>query len=170
MKDGDVHRRRRSTAAAAAATCCRRCCFRPTICCPHQHTKETHPHVHTPPGAFAIKPKKARLLVDYNDQRVSSAASGQPASDADRWQAAALVQLASRHTTLTSPLSHLSHLTPHPTPPQKDLSKMINQKNENNLAAHAEQAGGHLKMVKAPPVLAPADAKKKAKAAKAGGQ
>ncbi|GBF90390.1 hypothetical protein Rsub_02496 [Raphidocelis subcapitata] len=52
---------------------------------------------------------------------------------------------------------------------QQDLTKMINSKNEGNIAAKAEQAGGHLKMVRAPPVLAPADAKKKAKAAKGGG-
>ena len=43
---------------------------------------------------------------------------------------------------------------------------MINRNNESNIAAKAEQAGGHLKMVKAPPILTPADAKKKAKEAK----
>lgn len=49
---------------------------------------------------------------------------------------------------------------------QQELTKMINKTNESNLAAKAEQAGGHLKMVKAPPpVLAPADAKQKAKQA-----
>ncbi|KIZ00713.1 hypothetical protein MNEG_7249 [Monoraphidium neglectum] len=50
---------------------------------------------------------------------------------------------------------------------QQELSKMINKKNESNFAAKAEQAGGQMKMVKAPPpVLAPADAKKRAKEAK----
>jgi len=31
---------------------------------------------------------------------------------------------------------------------QKELTKMINQNNENTFAARAEQAGGHLKMVR----------------------
>jgi hypothetical protein len=57
------------------------------------------------------------------------------------------------------------HFNPH----HQDLTKAINLNNESNIAAKAEQAGGHLKMVKAPPVLAPADTKKKAKAAKGGG-
>lgn len=46
---------------------------------------------------------------------------------------------------------------------QQELTRMINKNNEHNLASKAEQAGGQLKMVKAPPVLLPADAKKKAK-------
>ncbi|KAF8072538.1 hypothetical protein HT031_000198 [Scenedesmus sp. PABB004] len=51
---------------------------------------------------------------------------------------------------------------------EKDLTKMINANNESNAAAKAQQSGGHLTVVKAAPVLAPADAKQKAKAAKAG--
>ncbi|KAF6264401.1 aspartic peptidase domain-containing protein [Scenedesmus sp. NREL 46B-D3] len=49
---------------------------------------------------------------------------------------------------------------------EKDLTKMINQKNESNAAGKAQQSGGQLSVVKAP-VLAPADQKQKAKQAKA---
>eukprot|EP00882_Tetradesmus_deserticola_P008592 GHRQ01009060.1.p2 GENE.GHRQ01009060.1~~GHRQ01009060.1.p2 ORF type:complete len:101 (+),score=40.70 GHRQ01009060.1:190-492(+) len=48
---------------------------------------------------------------------------------------------------------------------EKDLTKMINQKNESNAAGKAQQSGGQLCVVKAP-VLAPADQKQKAKQAK----
>ncbi|KAI8474529.1 MAG: hypothetical protein J3K34DRAFT_407301 [Monoraphidium minutum] len=49
---------------------------------------------------------------------------------------------------------------------QQELTKMINKTNESEFAAKAEQAGGHMKMVKtAAPVFAPADAKQKAKQA-----
>lgn len=50
---------------------------------------------------------------------------------------------------------------------EKDMTKFINAKNESRAAGLAEGAGGRLAVVKAPPpVLATADAKGKAKAAK----
>jgi hypothetical protein len=55
-------------------------------------------------------------------------------------------------------LAHCTH---------QDLTKMINANNEGNAASKAQQSGGNLAVVKAP-VLAPADQKQKAKAAKAG--
>ncbi|WIA08378.1 hypothetical protein OEZ85_007817 [Tetradesmus obliquus] len=67
-------------------------------------------------GAFDIKPKKAKLVQKYNDE--------------------------------------------------KDLTTMINAKNESNAAGKAQQNGGQLAVVKAP-VLQPADQKQKAKQAKA---
>lgn len=49
---------------------------------------------------------------------------------------------------------------------EKELSRAINARNEENLSALAEQKGGKLQMIKAPPVLAPADAKQKLKKSK----
>jgi len=50
---------------------------------------------------------------------------------------------------------------------QKELTKMINKSNESHFATKAQEAGGHLAVIKGPaPVLAPADQKQKAKAAK----
>jgi hypothetical protein len=43
----------------------------------------------------------------------------------------------------------------------RDLTKLINASNEAEFASKAQQAGGTLKTVKAPPVLAPAHMKKK---------
>eukprot|EP00798_Chlamydomonas_sp_ICE-L_P003254 gene3254-13277_t len=49
----------------------------------------------------------------------------------------------------------------------KDITKMINKRNEGAAAASANKAGGLVKTVGAPPALAPKDAIKRAKAAAA---